>query len=98
MESVELYRQLLGLSAPWTVERVDLDVAKGRVEVYVGHTSGQRFACPDCGQELAVYDHLSERTWRHLDSMHFLTYFHARPPRVPAVLPGVNPACLHGTQ
>ena len=33
MESVELYRQLLGLSEPWTVERVDLDVAKGRVEV-----------------------------------------------------------------
>jgi transposase len=60
MESVELYRQLLGLSEPWTVERVDLDVAKGRVEVYVGHAPAQRFACPECGQELAVYDHLGE--------------------------------------
>ena len=58
MESVELYRQLLGLSEPWTVERVDLDVAQGRVEVYVGHAPGQRFACPECGQELAGYDHL----------------------------------------
>ena len=31
MESVELYRQLLGLTAPWTVERVELDIAKQRV-------------------------------------------------------------------
>ena len=46
MESMELYRQLLGLSAPWTVERVELDVAKGRVEVYAGHELGRRFACP----------------------------------------------------
>ena len=60
------------------VERVKLDVANGHVEIYVGHAPGQRFACPDCGQELAVYDHLGERTWRHLNSMQFLTYLHAR--------------------
>lgn len=90
MESVELYRQLLGLGAPWTAERVELDVAKGHVEVYVGHASGQRFACPECGQELAVYDHLDERVWRHLDSMQFLTYLHARPPRVSCSEHGVK--------
>jgi transposase len=98
MESVELYRQLLGLSEPWTVERVDLDVAKGRVEVYVAHAPGQRFACPDCGQELAVYDHLGERTWRHLDSMQFLTYLHARPPRVSCAQHGVKQVRLPWAQ
>lgn len=61
MDSVELYRRLLGVSAPWTVERVDLDVARQTVEVHVGHLAGQRFSCPECGQELAVYDHLAER-------------------------------------
>ena len=90
MESVELYRQLLGLGAPWTVERVELEVAKGHVEVYVGHAPGQRFACPECGRELAVYDHLEERVWRHLDSMQFLTYLHARPPRVSCSQHGVK--------
>ena len=90
MESVELYRQLLGLGAAWTVERVELDVGKGHVEVYVGHAPGQRFACPECGQELAVYDHLDERVWRHLDSMQFLTYLHARPPRVSCSQHGVK--------
>jgi len=98
MESVELYRQLLGLSEPWTVERVDLDVAKGRVEVFVGHAPGQRFTCPECGQELAVYDHLGERTWRHLDSMQFLTYLHARPPRVSCAQHGVKQVRLPWAQ
>lgn len=46
MDSVELYRQLLGLTTPWTVERVELDMAKQHVEVHVGHRAGQRFACP----------------------------------------------------
>ena len=31
MESNELYRHLLGLSKPWTVERVELDMARGHV-------------------------------------------------------------------
>ena len=90
MESVELYRQLLGLSAPWTVERVELDVAKQHVDVHVSHPAGQRFACPECGQKLAVYDHLAERVWRHLDSCQFLTYLHARPPRVSCATHGVR--------
>jgi transposase len=98
MESVELYRQLLGLTAPWTVERVELDMERQRVEVYVGHAPGQRFACPDCGQELAVYDHLGERTWRHLDSMQFLTYLHARPPRVSCAEHGVKQVRLPWTE
>jgi hypothetical protein len=67
MDSVELYERLLGLTAPWTVEQVELDMAKTHVEVHVGHLAGQRFACPKCGRELGVYDHLAERVWRHLD-------------------------------
>lgn len=98
MDSVELYRQLLGLTAPWTVERVDLDVARQQVEVHVGHLRGQRFACPECGRELAVYDHLAERVWRHLDSCQFLTYLHARPPRVSCPEHGVHQVALPWAQ
>jgi transposase len=68
MESKDLYRHLLGLNEPWTAERVDLDMAKQHVDVYVAHPAGIRFACPDCAKECAVYDHLAERTWRHLSS------------------------------
>jgi len=90
MESKELYQQLLGLSEPWVVERVELDVALERVEVYVGHAGGTRFACPECARELAAYDHLAERVWRHLDSCQFLTYLHASPPRVSCPEHGVH--------
>ena len=98
MDSVELYRQLLGLTTPWTVERVELDLARQHVEVYVGHPEGQRFGCPECGRGLGAYDHLAERVWRHLDSCQFLTYLHARPPRVSCPEHGVHQVTLPWAQ
>src|SRR5207249_731943 len=53
-----------------------------------------RFMCPECGVELSVYDHTDERTWRHLDSCHFQTLLHARPPRVQCPAHGVRQARL----
>ena len=90
MESRDLYRHLLGLGEPWTVEQVELDMAKMHVEVYAGHAPGARFACPECGRELAMYDHAAERVWRHLDSCQFLTFLHARVPRVSCPEHGVR--------
>jgi len=82
MQDTELYRQLLGLEPPWEVTRVELAVKDKRVDVWADHRSGVRLACPECARELPVYDHAEERSWRHLDSLQFLTYLHARPPRV----------------
>ena len=82
MRDTELYRHLLGLVAPWEVDRVELSVSGGRVDVWVGHPNLTRFACPDCDAQLPVYDHSAERAWRHLDSCAFLTFLHASPPRV----------------
>ncbi|BBJ23088.1 ISL3 family transposase [Candidatus Nitrotoga sp. AM1P] len=94
MESKELHRHLLGINEPWRVERVDLDMTRGQVDVYVEHAKGVRFSCPKCGQEHAVYDHSAERTWRHLDSCQFMTYLHASPPRVSCPEHGVLQARL----
>jgi transposase len=82
MRDTELYRQLLGLEPPWEVSRVELSVAEERVDVWAGHARGARWRCPQCDTELPAYDHAEERAWRHLDSLQFLTYLHARPPRV----------------
>lgn len=90
MDSTELYRQLLGVSSPWTVERVDMDVHGLTVDVFLTHSTGVRFACPKCGQSSPVYDHLAERRWRHLDSCHFRTVLHAQPPRVECAVDGVR--------
>ena len=82
MRDVELYRHLLGLESPWEVSRVELSAHDERVDVWADHLRGTRWACPECDRELATYDHAEERAWRHLDSCQFLTFLHARPPRV----------------
>jgi len=95
MLDTELYQHVLGVVEPWTVCRVALDVEGGRVDVWVEHPPGGRWACPWCAAEssgesaaqaacpgLACRDHAEERVWRHLDTCHLRTYLHARIPRV----------------
>ena len=81
-ETTELYWYLLGLARPWTVRRVELSAEKQRVDVFVEHPIGINWKCPQCSHEGTLYDHSDERTWRHLDSCHFLTYLHAKIPRI----------------
>jgi hypothetical protein len=35
MDSIELYRQLLGVTTPWAVECVEMEVPHLRVDVYL---------------------------------------------------------------
>ena len=94
MRDIELYGYLLGLESPWEVDRVELSVADQRVDAWAVHPKGTRFACPECEQELGVYDHAEERSWRHLDSCQFLTFLHARAPRVKCPEHGVRNVAL----
>ena len=82
MRDVELYRQVLGLPEPWMVTRVDLSVQEQRVDVWVEWRGRPRWRCPECAAAVPLYDHEEERTWRHLDTCQFVTYLHARPPRI----------------
>mgnify|MGYP002383038865 FL=1 len=72
MRDVELYQQILGLSSPWTVDGVVLDVEGQRVDVCVVHAVDAQWRCPQCERELPIYDHSEERMWRHLDTCQFL--------------------------
>jgi transposase len=94
VRDTELYRHLLGLTSPWTVSRVELSVTEAKVDVWVDHPKRTRWHCPECDRELACYDHAEERAWRHLDSCQFLTYLHARPPRVDCADHGVRQVAL----
>jgi transposase len=82
MRDTELYRHVLGLQSPWEVNQVDLSAEGERIDVWVDHPRGTRWKCPECDKEFPTYDHAEEREWRHLDTCQFLTYLHARPPRV----------------
>ena len=64
MNDVELYEQLLGLTAPWRVVGVHLDPAVQQVRGAVAAAPDARWACPECGQPCPGYDHREERAWR----------------------------------
>jgi transposase len=89
MDDKQLYSQLLGLSSPWQVCAVTLNVEQEQVDVFVGIEEGASVCCPECGQECSGYDAREERRWRHLDSCGFLTYLVARVPRVRCRVHGV---------
>jgi len=82
MDECQLYSVLLELKLPWKVERVSLDSMKKTVEIYITHEKGSKLLCPKCRKECMVYDHLRERVWRDLDSIEFMTFIHANPPRI----------------
>jgi hypothetical protein len=82
MFDMELYQQVLDLTAPWKVTDVRLDVESTEIHVHVEHPEGCRWSCPHCSRELACYDHAPERQWRHLNTCQFHTLVHARVPRV----------------
>lgn len=48
MHDTALYEYLLGLQAPWTVSRVDLDVKRRQVDVWAEHAPGIEWPCPEC--------------------------------------------------
>ena len=89
MQDTALYQYLLGLKLPWAVSRVNLDVNAQRVDVWAEHPEGTTWACPHCSRALPLYDHVGERTWRHLDSCQFQTFLHARIPRMECIEHGV---------
>ena len=76
-----LFCQALGLSAPWAVERVALDVERSRIDLYVVWRSGNA-PCPVCGAaDQKLHDHRT-RSWRHLDFFQFEAHVHCQLPRV----------------
>ena len=81
MKDVDLYGQILGLSAPWFVNKVEISVPEHAVKIEVVSKSGHRFKCPECGKDSPGYD-TQRRRWRHLDTCQLQTLIEADVPRI----------------
>jgi len=88
MRDVELYRALPGLTTPWTVANVDVDLKGQRVVVRVDAGPGP-YPCPTCGTPAPRYDSKPRRS-RRLDTMQFTTWIEAEMPRVECGTHGVK--------
>lgn len=81
MQDRQLYEQILGITAPWFVAEVELDLEEGEVHVYLEHQRQASWSCPECGKTSPLHDHQPERAWRHLDTCQYQTFLHAEIPR-----------------
>lgn len=57
MQDKALYQHILGLTSPWTVSEVKLNMQDEEIQVRVEHPVGTKFCCPECKKQLACYDH-----------------------------------------
>lgn len=89
MDDRVLYAKLLGLTAPWGVERVELKLTEGEVHLFVALPPKELWVCPECLERAPIHDH-RERTWRHLDTFQYRTILHARIPRLKCPNHGVR--------
>jgi transposase len=84
-----LYTAVLGLKAPWRVERVETQLDAGEVHVTVALPTNTLWVCPECGAAAPIHDH-QDRSWRHLDTCQFHTIVHARVPRLHCPTHGIR--------
>ena len=94
MQDRELYRRILGIESPWQVERVELNLNAGEIDVYLEHAPDVNWPCPECSTPSPLYDHQPERRWRHLDTCQYRTILHASPPRAQCREHGVKVVAL----
>lgn len=81
MKDTDLYQQVLGLSKPWRVKDVKLELALKRVTVMIECEQGVRWGDERDGSRAHIHG-WTKRQWRHLDTCQFETIIEADVPRV----------------
>jgi transposase len=87
------YAQLLGLSKPWKVASVNLEIGRSRVVIGLDYGSSE-CECPECGGKRSIRDFGPRRKWRHLDTMNFETIIEAAVPRANCADCGVKTSAI----
>lgn len=81
MKDTEFYQQVLGVSKPWQVTGVKLELEDRRVTVQVECMERVLWGDPQTGTRAHVHG-WRKRQWRHLDTCQFETIIEAEVPRV----------------
>lgn len=89
MHDKELYGQILGVTTPWTVSNVELDLKASEVRVAIAWMAEEPTTCPECRKPCRGYDR-RERRWRHLDTCQLRTVLVVQVPRIECAEHGVR--------
>ncbi len=81
MFSEDFFDLLLNFGDDWKVDKVTVNYESEEVDVHVSYI-GLNAKCPETLELCGIYDHRSNRRWRHLDTMQFKTYIVCEVPRV----------------
>jgi hypothetical protein len=73
-----LEKILIPVTQGWEVKEIKVDDVLGEVHVHLHYPKNK---IEIAGKEYKLYDHRSERKWRHLDLWQYKTFIYARVPR-----------------
>jgi transposase len=90
MRDRDLYRTLLGITSPWEIGDVVMDVKEQTITIHVELRAGATLPCPECGGADCAIKDRRERTWRHLDTCQFRTLITCSLPRTECAKCGVK--------
>jgi len=85
----KLYRDIIGVQAPWMITAVTKDEYSRKITVRIEYDSEKTIACPICAQSTKRYDHRI-RVLRYLDTCQYETYLEVYVPRIKCKRDGVQ--------
>lgn len=80
---------ILRLAPYWTLFKSECDHKAKSTHLWI-IAEPEALVCPICRRTCPIYDHLSERIWRHLDMCDYKAFLHAKVPRVSCPEHGVH--------
>ncbi len=85
MTQEELFAAAIGVSKPWAIKSISLDIEQGELNIEVDFTKGSLFEYvdPETGEisHHKAYDTTTKR-WRHMNFFQYRCYLNARIPRI----------------
>ena len=81
ISTYSLYSRLLRLGGEWEVVDVVLNELQEELHITI-HYKLDTWTDKTTGEVFSIFDHRTERTWRHLDCMEYKTVVHCRLPRI----------------
>ena len=84
-----LYKDIIGVQAPWVITTVTKDEVSRRITVRIEHDPEEIICCPVCARHTKIHDH-RVRVLRYLDTCQYETFLEVHVPRVSCDKDGVK--------